>query len=166
MMKKFITCLFLMLVPSVCFSQGEHWVNENGEEVSDEEVGNFVFDNLSDTLKQAAAEMEIIYESMNTCMPGKSEYLEIFGFEGNLCHFRYADYDCYVPQDVAAEYSELGLKLAKDLSYGIISTESPENARMQKILSDTKYCSYASTWTITTEDENGHEIPFSGVQIE
>jgi len=163
MLKKTVFLLFLMFLPYNSFGNDRAWVNENGEPVSDEEVAEFIFDNAAEEAKRQALELEAVYEGMNTCMEAHSQYLEIFGFEGNLCHFKYSDYDCFVPQNVAAEYAELGLMVAEDMAKGIISTETKEAKRMQEILSDKRYCTYEMTWSVTMEDENGQEVPAEGI---
>lgn len=164
-MSKWFLFLFI-LFPQICLGADSSWVDENGNPVSDEEVADFMKTTISSEAKKMAAEMQPVYENMKNCALAESEYLHILGKENELCHFKYVDYDCLVPLDIAEEYAELGLKSVQGLAKGNISTESPEARRMQEILSDEDYCSYEMTWTVTMEDEDGNEVPVEGVIIE
>ena len=164
-MSKLYLFLFI-LFPQICLGADTVWVNENGNTVSDEEVEDFMESTISDEAKKMATEMEPVYENMKNCSPAESKYLHILGKENELCHFKYVDYDCLVPSDIAEEYAELGLKSVQEMLKGNISTESPEAKRMQEILSDEKYCSYEMTWSVTMEDENGNEVSVEGLTIE
>ena len=164
-MSKLFLFLF-MLFPQICLGVDSFWVDENGNAVSNEEVADFMKANISNEVKKMAAEMQAVYEKMKDCSPAESEYLNILGKENELCHFKYVDYDCLVPFDIAEEYADLGLKSAQEMAKGEISTESSEAIRMQEILSNKDYCSYGMTWTVTMEDEDGNEVPVKGVPIE
>ena len=165
-MNKLFLLLFFVLFPHICFGENSHWVNENGEEVSDEEVGEFLEKNMVDAFKQQAIEMQPVYENLRTCLPIESRYFHIIGIENSFCHFKYVDYDCVVPLNIAEEYAELGLKSVKEMINGNVNTEAPENIRIQEILSDENYCSYKMTWSVTMEDENGNEVPVEGMTFE
>ena len=165
-MQKLFVILFFVLTPMTCFSEEIHWVNENGEAVSDKEVADFIFDNITEMFEEQAKEMQPVYENLKTCLPIQSQYFDILGIENDLCHFKYVDYDCLVPLNIAEEYANLGLKSVAEMMKGHINTESPENVRIQEILSDKDYCSYQMTWSVTMEDETGHEVPVEGVTFE
>ena len=159
--------LFLFaLLPQICLGADMVWVDENNNTVSDKEVADFMGANINSKVKKIAMEMQTVYESMKSCSSAESEDFHVLGKENELCHFKYVDYDCLVPLDIAKEYAELGLKSVQEMARGNISTKSYEAKRMQEILSNKDYCSYQMTWTITMEDENGNEIPVEGVTIE
>ena len=164
-MSKLILFLFI-LFPQICLGAETGWVDENGNVTSDKEVADFMEANISNEAKKIAAEMQPVYENMKNCASAESEYLHILGKENELCHFKYVDYDCFVPFDIAEEYAELGLKSMQEMAKGNISTESPEAKRMQEILSNKEYCSYNMTWSVTMEDENGNEIPVEVMSVE
>ena len=165
-MNKFILLALTMFIPSVCWGEDAHWVDENGNEVSDEKVADFMNDSFTDMIKQQAQENLPIFEKLTTCSPAQGQYMQVIGQENNLCHFKFVDYDCLFPQEIAKEYAELGIKASQEMLKGKFSTETPENTRMNEILSNEDYCSYKMTWTVTMEDEDGNEVPVEGVIIE
>jgi len=158
--------LFFVLLPNICFAENSHWINEKGEEVSDEQVADFISNNIMEGATEQAKEMQPVYESMKTCTPAESQYLQVFGIENNLCHFKYVDYNCLVPLNIAEEYADLGLKSVQEIFNGNLNTQSEESIKIQEILSDKDYCSYKMTWTVTMEDEDGNEVPVEGLIIE
>lgn len=164
-MSKLFLFIFILL-PQVCLSADLVWVDEKGKAVSDKEVADFIASNINDEAKKMAIEIQPVYENMKNCSPAKSEYLHILGKENELCHFKYVDYDCFVPLNIAEEYAELGIKSVQAMLEGHVSTESPEAKRMQEILSNNDYCSYEMTWTATMKDADGNEVPVEGVFIE
>ena len=96
------------------------------------------------------------YTSIKTCKKGtfslgKSSIdgaYYVYGMENGKCHVREnilgADVQCYLPTDVAAKYSEEGVKMLKDsLEKGIATSASYIN----QIRNDEKYCN-------TEEEEN------------
>ena len=162
-MKTLFWSLFFILTPMICIGEETHWVNENGETVSGEDVADFIFDNTIKMFEEQAREMQPVYEKLKTCLPIQNQYFHIIGIENDLCHFKYVDYDCFVPLNIAEEYAELGLKSGTEMINGHVNTESRENIRIKEILSNKDYCSYNMTWSVTMEDENGNEVPVDGV---
>ena len=165
-MSKLFFGAFMLMFASVCLAENVHWVDEKGNEVSGEKVADFISNNFMDGAKEQAKAYLPIYEKLKNCLPVKGEYIQIFGQENGLCHFKFVDYDCHFPQDVAQEYAELGIKSANEILKGNFSTEADEVVKMKQILSDKKYCSYNMTWTVTMEDEDGNEVPAEGMIME
>ncbi len=129
-------------------------------EKNDEDEAMEVFNEVVQTESQNFAErMLSVYQKMENCEVAKTEYLEVFGFEEEKCHFKYVDYDCRLPKDVVQEYARLGIKSMQDMLGGKFSTSSEETLKMQKILENKDYCSYEMSWTI--EDEDGNIISYS-----
>lgn len=161
-----ITVMLIMLVPSFCFGEDFHWVDEKGNEVSDEKVTEFVDNIFTDSINKQAEENIPILNKLKTCKPIEGQHMQVIGKESDLCHFKYADYDCHFPQEIAKEYAELGIKVCQEILKGNFNTEATENVRMNEILSNENYCSSETTWTVTMEDEDGNEVPMEGITIE
>ena len=165
-MNKLFLSAFILMFSSVCFAENFHWVDESGNEVSDQEVADFIGNNFMNSAKEQAKENLPIYEKLKNCLPAKGNYIQVLGLKDSLCHFKFVDYDCYFPQEVAQKYAELGIKSAYEILNGIFSTETDEAVKMEQIISNKDYCSYNMTWSVTMEDENGNEVPVEGIIIE
>lgn len=158
--------ILLVLLPSICCGETIDGKDQKNSQVSDDIVEYFVDNTIDGEIVAMGKELQTVSEKLKTCSPTKSQYYQIFGMENDLCHFKFADYDCLVPVNIAEEYADLGLKSAQLMIKGEVNTQSPENLRIQEILSDKDYCSYKMTWTVTMEDEDGNEVPVEGLIIE
>lgn len=145
-MKKLFIGLFFLLIPQISFSEDGYWINnadENMNEVVSDETASEepTQDAVSEEVKQKALDLEISFESLNSCMKTKNKYIHIYGFRGLLCHFRYEQHDCRVSQDLAAKFSQWGLKVTEDMLNGELTDESPEAKKIEEFLSNRQYCS-------------------------
>ena len=165
-MKKAFFILFFALLPNLCLGENFHWINEDGNVVPDEEVANLIGNNIMDGLKEQATEYLPIYHKLKSCLPVKGKYIQIIGLENDLCHFKFVDYNCHMPLNIAKEYAELGITSIQEILKGNFSTRSAEAVKMNEILSNHDYCSSKTSWTVTIEDEDGNEVPVEGIIIE
>lgn len=139
-MKKMFLFLFLLLMPNLCYSEETYMADEQNTEVSYDETSEAVESAISYEFLMMAKKMTPAYENLKRCKPTINEYIQIEGIKNELCHFKYVNYDCVVPMGVAKEYGELGLRFMRKFFNGNYGVDTPENARIQKILSDPNYC--------------------------
>ena len=71
-------------------------------------------DMMEDVANQAN-QMISVWENLYTCTPINDGLLEIYGYSNNLCHFKYVDYDCNVPSDVAKRYALNNINMYKKI---------------------------------------------------
>ena len=152
-MKKigFIILFLSVISGTLVIASNSGWKDEYGNSVSEEQVFNTMENHFVNEAKNMAKQMLPIYQKLATCTPAKNEYFQIFGLNNNKCHFKYVDYDCYVPSDVYKKYSENAIKSSKDAMNGYISTESSETKYIDSILKNKTYCSYNMTLEIEYE---------------
>ena len=78
-MNKLFLSAFILMFSSVCFAENFHWVDENGNEVSDQEVADFIGNNFMDSAKEQAKEICPYMRNLKIVCPQK---VIIFRFSG------------------------------------------------------------------------------------
>ena len=139
-MKKIVVFMLFMLLPNISLGEETDLTVGNALSGYEAEIVDFGEANENDEFVVMAKQMLPVYENMKTCSPSKNQYLEVFGMENDLCHFKYIDYYCYVPLSVAEEYAKLGIKFMRKFFTGDGNNDSPENVRIVEILSNPDYC--------------------------
>ena len=139
-MKKLFLFVFLLLMPNLCYSEEVSAVDEQNTEVSDAENTNAIEAAISYEFLMMAKKMTPAYENLKSCKPIINEYIEIYGIKNELCHFKYVNYECQLPMTVAKEYAELSLRFLQSFFNKNYGSDSLENLRLQRILSDPNYC--------------------------
>lgn len=135
------------------------WGVEKGSGLPGKDVADAFADELITGAREVALSLKPVYEKMQTCQEAESDYLKVFGMQDNLCHFRYAYFDCLVHLETAKEFADLGLKGIEEVFKGNLSTQSTETNSVHNILSNKDYCTLETpepSFSIT--DENGYEI--------
>lgn len=119
---------FLFIVPVIMVASCYAYSNDNGSFMND--VSNL------------ARKMLPTYRSLSTCTPAENEYFKVYGKFGDKCHFKYVNYDCYVPMSVAQQVSKNSVKGAQDAINGTFSTRAitPEAKYNESILNNRNYC--------------------------
>ena len=91
---------------------------------------------------QMAIQMRPVYEKLKTCTPAENNYIAVYGLEEDLCHFKYVNYDCYVPLDIAEKYATSSLQsLDEILNSDTMPSKESINARYaEEVLFNKTYC--------------------------
>ena len=116
------------------------WYDQDGKLVSDREIGKAFSKAFMQGAVDQAETLMPIYEMMKTCSPVQGDVITVFGKTNGKCHFSYASYDCYVPMNVAQNFSSNALKSLQNLKDGNFSTSSSESQYIESILNNTTYC--------------------------
>ena len=165
-MKNLCLFLFVALSPHVCLGENFHWMDEKGQEVSDQEVADSFAQSIMDVATEIARKMQPVYKNLMTCLPIEEQEFQVVGMENDLCHFKYVNYDCFVPLNIAEEYAKLGLSSVQEVLKGNLSTQSPESSGMQEILSNKDYCSYNEEYSVAVEYDDSNLVKVKDLIME
>ena len=141
-MKKFLLIIFLITISGSYLFAEEHKLSENVQPVSDKDIGKEMSEAMLKDMTEKAQKTENAYYNLKSCIPIKTDWLEIYGTENNRCRFKYVNYNCNLPMDVAKKYAEFSLKIL-NTENGTFNqvTDTPETKFINGILNDKNYCS-------------------------
>ena len=164
-MKKILCTLILLVCSTLIISANtSYWTDSNGNYVSDEEVAEQLGNSIMDGATEIAKQMLPVYEKLKTCSEASNEHFTIYGLENNKCHFKYVNYDCYLPMNITARYVQESIKGVKEIFNGNLSTSSSETQYIDSILKNQEYCSQGKMeveFEFEVVDENNQPIEFT-----
>ena len=160
-MKKFLYLLILIASSTlIIYANNSYWTDSNGNYVSDEEVAEQLGNSIMDGATEIAKQMLPVYEKLKTCSEASNEYFTIYGLENNKCHFKYVNYDCYLPMNITARYAQESIKGVREVFNGNLSTNSSNAQYIDSILKNEEYCSQGGM-EFEVVDENNQQIEFT-----